>query len=177
MRDANPDSEPLALGEKADEVLKQCREEGLKDRARGFSVARGLGPGKSARTKETIMSKRTITLTDRAPVKIDDATWPLIASGSAYTGQHEFQAFDGAWIKVRRHEDGRTIVYGYSGDWDGGGRPTRENLRAGFMRSAEESVAMIQLVAEILAEAEYAGCHAAAAARECMANLPAEELV
>jgi hypothetical protein len=119
---------------------------------------------------------RTITLTGRAPVKITDETWPLIAQGSAYSGQHEFQSFDGAWVKVRQHQDGRTLVYGYAGDWDGGGRPERESIRAGFLVSADAAAETISRVAALLSETAYAGHHAATAARECVANLPAEVL-
>src|SRR5574342_527023 len=101
--------------------------------------------------------QRTITLTDRAPVKIDEDTWPLIADGKDYSGQYDFQAFDGAWIKVRRHEDGRTLVYGYAGDWDGGGRPERENRRAGFIVPEPETADTINRVADILAETSSIG--------------------
>jgi hypothetical protein len=105
--------------------------------------------------------QRTITLTDRAPVKIDEEAWDLIAQG---------------WIKVRRHEDGRTIVYGYAGDWDGGGRPERESIRAGFLVSSDETVETIGRVADILSGTSHAGEYAAGAARRCVADLPAEEL-
>lgn len=120
--------------------------------------------------------QRTITLTDRAPVKIDEETWNLIAQGEDYQGQYDFQAFDGAWIRVRRHEDGRTIVYGYAGDWDGGGRPERESIRAGFLVAANETVETIGRVADILRETAHAGEYADGAARQCVAALPAEEL-
>src|SRR4029077_20819837 len=123
------------------------------------------------------MSKqRTITLTDRAPVKIDEEKWPLIAEGKDYSGQYDFQAFDGAWIKVRQHDDGRTLVYGYAGDWDGGGRPERENRRAGFIVGDNEAAETIRRVADILSETECVGEIAHRAARECIADLPAEEL-
>lgn len=120
--------------------------------------------------------QRTITLTDRAPVKIDEDKWPLIAEGKDYAGQYDFQSFDGAWIKVRQHEDGRTLVYGYAGDWDGGGRPERENRRAGFIVDADKAAETIRQVADILAETECVGEIAQRAARDCIADLPAEEL-
>ena len=58
----------------------------------------------------------TITLTDRPPVKIIDADWPVIAHGSydRHDGQVESEA-NRIWslsIRVRRHADGRLIVYG-----------------------------------------------------------------
>lgn len=57
---------------------------------------------------------RTIFLTGRAPVAIKDSEWPIIASARWHDGGPglEFQANRRAWIYVRRHEDGRTIVYG-----------------------------------------------------------------
>jgi hypothetical protein len=59
---------------------------------------------------------RTITLTARPPVTIDEDHWPVIASSGwgDYDNQYEFQANRraDAGLKVRRHADGRTIVYG-----------------------------------------------------------------
>ena len=54
--------------------------------------------------------QRTITLTDRPPVRVKEDQWPLIAHG-AY---NEFQANRTRKIdfRVRRHQDGRAIVYG-----------------------------------------------------------------
>lgn len=59
--------------------------------------------------------KRTITLTGRSPVRITDAEWPIIASASDedWDGEFDFQA-NRKWkwfVGVRRHEDGRAIVY------------------------------------------------------------------
>lgn len=53
-----------------------------------------------------------ISLTDRPPVKIDKTKWGLVASASWHDGEVECQANSRAWIKVRRHDDGRQIVYG-----------------------------------------------------------------
>lgn len=67
---------------------------------------------------------RTITLTGRPPVRIADEDWPVIASASdkEFDNQYEFQAnrISKWWIGVRRHEDGRAIVYAtysYSSNW------------------------------------------------------------
>jgi hypothetical protein len=131
----------------------------------------------------TTEEKLTIPMSERRPLKIVKSEWPKVAHGSAFSGQHEFQAFDGARISVRRHADGRTIVYGYAGDWDGGGRPTRENRTAGFliepsgqMPDDEETVRAIRRVAGILADTECVGEMAERASRDCIADLPAEPL-
>lgn len=59
--------------------------------------------------------KRTITLTDRAPVAITADKWPLIASAedNDFDGQSDFQANrKSKWfLGIRQHKDGRTIVY------------------------------------------------------------------
>lgn len=54
---------------------------------------------------------RTITLTGRAPVRINDADWPVIASARSWDNEHEFQANRTWRINVRQHEDGRALVY------------------------------------------------------------------
>jgi hypothetical protein len=119
-------------------------------------------------------------MSERSPIRILKKDWPVIASGSAFAGQHEFQAFDGAKISVRKHSDGRTLVYGYAGDWDGGGRPERENMYAGFLVAKDEGqdevIRAIRRVAGILSETAHVGDMADEAARDCIASLPAEEL-
>lgn len=53
----------------------------------------------------------TIALTDRPPVEVDGADWPRIAQG--HWGDNAPNPPDREWtIRVRRHADGRTIVYG-----------------------------------------------------------------
>lgn len=57
-----------------------------------------------------------ITLTDRRPVEIIEDEWPVFAEGSwnDHDGQVRGQSIR-EWsllIRVRRHSDGRTIVYG-----------------------------------------------------------------
>lgn len=121
--------------------------------------------------------QRTITLTGAPPIKIDEEAWPVIAEGDDYPGQYDFQAFDLAWVKVRRHEDGRTIVYGGAGDGQGGGRPEREDRRAGYVLSSpERTVQMIRQVADELSDTAYCSGLAEAAGRRCISDLPAEVL-
>jgi len=64
-------------------------------------------------TETTAPKYRTITLSDRAPVKIVEADWPEIASGKSWGSQRESQANRRWSLRVRQHKsDGRTIVYG-----------------------------------------------------------------
>ena len=71
---------------------------------------------------------RTITLTGRRPVTIDEAEWPIIARASddSYEGNDPAlhnQASDQGQIdeyslRVRQHADGRAIAYGtYTEGW------------------------------------------------------------
>lgn len=65
---------------------------------------------------------RTITLTGRAPVRIDENDWPVIARASGDTcgitdpvlREQALQRgeADEYALRVRQHSDGRTIVYG-----------------------------------------------------------------
>lgn len=133
---------------------------------------------------------RTITLTDRAPVRIREDEWPQIAHGlrhSEWDNQYEFQA-NRTWrcdIRVRQHPDGRAIVYG-TYDYD-----TQFQSERGFRAKAGEYLdgarvhdripGAINSVAETLRSAADEaghdfGAHISAAARECIAALPAVEL-
>ena len=94
-----------------------------------------------------IRKSRTITLTDRAPIKIDEAQWPQIASATERPGAvrngtpvPDYET-DCHTIRVRRHADGRAIVYAvldasngldwHSGSPRRGDRARREQHRGG----------------------------------------------
>lgn len=108
---------------------------------------------------------RTITLTDRAPVRIRESEWPQIAHGNwGDNASIPSQSNRGCDLRVRQHADGRAIVYGVSwsqwrgeSGWSGG-----ELLGAGA-----DIVAAIRRVGEALNESVI---------RECIANLPAVQL-
>ena len=57
---------------------------------------------------------RTITMTERAPVRICDDEWPVIASASEIheCGQHGQNGKVQWTVRVRRHKDGRALIYG-----------------------------------------------------------------
>lgn len=121
--------------------------------------------------------KITITMSERRPITIVADEWPQVAYGEDYSGQYDFQAFDGAWIRVRQHEDGRAIVCGYAGDWKGGGRPDRRDVSAGFLLDKGDDIARaVRRVQGILADCNMAGDYAEGAAERCIADLPAEEI-
>lgn len=131
------------------------------------------------------MSIRTITLTGRPPVKINENEWPILAEASYhdYDNQYEFQA-NRHWkgfIRVRQHEDGRAIVYAkcdFHSQWQG---------ESGYMQKAGELLSGGATVEEIVAAIgrvhecidivdESHADHWRLLAEECVADLPAEEL-
>lgn len=78
---------------------------------------------------------RTITLTDRPPVRIREDAWPVIARASDWDGEFEFQSHRKWTIIVRQNRgDGRTIVYGvFETDW-----PGEMSLRGGELLTPPE---------------------------------------
>lgn len=111
---------------------------------------------------------RTITLTDRAPVRIVSDSWPIISSASWHDGEIESQATRRAWMKVRQNAAGRTIVYGgTSSRWQGA-----VDRRGGELMEAMEpryTVEAIHRVADDLGVPENL-------VRELIADLPAVEI-
>ena len=75
----------------------------------------------------------TVALSDARPVKINTEEWPLIARADEHDGQVECQANTVAKIKVRRHADGRTLVYGYTEAGGGGQYVGMRNPHAGYL--------------------------------------------
>lgn len=122
---------------------------------------------------------RTITLTDRPPVKIREDQWPIVAAASYhdYEGQYDFQSFRHwrGWLKVRQHEDGRRIVSAVY-DYDTAYQDERgTNVKAGELlpssATMNDVIAAIHRVNAIRPE----WCKDDLAA-ECIADLPAEVL-
>jgi hypothetical protein len=112
----------------------------------------------------------TITLSGRRPVRIRKDHWPVITSGRQWNGEFEAQADRAYYLTIRKHADGRAIIYGrYETRWQG-----EHDIRAGMMlqpTTAEKLEAAIHEIAgEIGLESDD---HAV---RECLAGLPAEEL-
>lgn len=117
--------------------------------------------------------QRTITLTGRAPVKVYEDEWPLIASATIRPGAMDhgtpvpdYQT-DTFTLRVRRHGDGRTLVYGVidaATAWTG-----TEDRRGGKLLAAGEDIAAA--IEEVGADCGIPE----SVVRACVADLPAEE--
>lgn len=129
----------------------------------------------------TTEKKIEIKLSEGRPVRIAASEWPVIARASDFWGGsgHECQANEEAWIKVRQHADGRTLVYGLR-DRGPGGMPLGYRARsAGYLVRAEGADAehvgdASEIIRAIRRVAGVIGWEAGAA--ECIGDLPAEEL-
>jgi len=132
------------------------------------------------------MSTRTITLSGRPPVRIDEDNWPTLASASDsnHDGQVECQANTkwSWWVRVRQHADGRTIVYaGY--DYETAWMGKRDyRARAGELLPIYDTDVVCRTICEVcelIATTEADQDHSArwaTLAAECIADMPAEEL-
>lgn len=92
------------------------------------------------------MAKRTITLSNRAPVQITQEAWPFLASQSHKTTGYDWEV---KWfLGVRQNCDGRTIVYGtYSCLAETGDT----HIKGGYLLEAGQDIntALAQLVSEL----------------------------
>lgn len=133
------------------------------------------------------MTTRTITLTDRRPVRIDEDEWPVIASASDsdHDNQYEFQANrKSKWgVTVRRHEDGRVIVYAtyshYSAYQGEGGHGNKRGELLAASCTDQDVIDAINRVCEDVAAAPHHEDDAgrwAGLADECIADLDPEEI-
>lgn len=114
---------------------------------------------------------RTITLTGRAPVRVREDLWPVIASSRRHDGQVECQANHVWHLTVRQHADGRAIVYGSETGGGGGVFRGYEEARAGELLDGDADIA-----AAIRRVGECARC-SESMIDECIADLPAVDLV
>ena len=130
------------------------------------------------------MAIRTITLTDRPPVRVDEDTWPVLASASYhdYDGEYASQSFRHwrGFLGVRQHEDGRTLVYATCSAEGCGSSTTREyRHKAGeLLPVGTDTAAIIAAVHRIHRDIADRDVHEqwAGLADACIADLPAEEL-
>lgn len=126
---------------------------------------------------------RTITLTNRPPVRIAEDSWPCIAEGivddwNGSSGfRHDANRITTIAVRVRQHQDGRAIVYArykYETRWQdekswieraGELLPTSEDLVAAIRRVGAQLQTQCQ-------DDDRIDC----AVRLCVADLPAEQL-
>lgn len=119
---------------------------------------------------ETGRKTRTITLTDRPPVQIVEDEWPIISQARGNSaGPPENEKFATAtWtVKVRRHADGRHIVYGVLTVKDG----IEQAWSGGCLLPSHTSSMVISAI-----HACARGVRHPDMAREVIANLPPEVL-
>jgi hypothetical protein len=113
----------------------------------------------------TESKKIIITLSERAPVSVLTADWPIIAKSDWHDGKVECQANRRAEIRVREHADGRRIVYGWlTTQWQG----ERDQYAGFLLDKGDDAVRAIRRVAGAIGRHEVAD--------ECIADLPAEAI-
>ena len=131
--------------------------------------------------------KRTITLTDRPPVRIDEDEWGVVASASdkEFDNQYEFQAnrISKWYIGVREHDDGRCIVYAtysYTTNYQNSrGYSAKRGVMLPKDSTMDDVVKAIKEVASDISGAEHDGEDSSrwpTLANDCIADLPAEEI-
>jgi hypothetical protein len=116
----------------------------------------------------TPKKKITIALSEASPVKIVAEDWPVIANAKNHDGEVESQANRIWTIKVRRHTDGRTIVYGdYDTHWQ-----HERCKQAGYLLAADAgddaTIRAIRRVAGVIGDNELADA--------VIGDLPAHEI-
>lgn len=133
------------------------------------------------------MSTRTITLTGRPPVKINEDKWPFLASAKSkdWDNQYEFQAnrIETLTISVRQHEDDeRTLVYAtasYSSAWQNERDDSqREGIYLDTAETSDEAICdAIQVVCGSMRKPHMLPADEwDRLAAECIADMPAVEL-
>jgi hypothetical protein len=128
--------------------------------------------------------RRTITLTGRPPVRIIEDEWPVIASSSGDSyGGGDYGRYDQAlaqgecdryWLRVRRHSDGRVLVYAVLdaaiSAWGAGAGGV--DHREGELLDADEA----DDVATAIRRVGERACLPDKVIRDCIADLPPVDL-
>ena len=125
--------------------------------------------------------QRTITLTGRPPVRIDEDQWPVIASAhdDSWSSGGDWAIHDQArrrgeldeyHLVVRQHDDGRALVYAVL---DGSDWTDTETHRGGELLDATPDGHHLAAVIRRVGEASGMPD---SIIRGCIADLPAEEI-
>ncbi len=123
------------------------------------------------------MTTRTITLTGRRPVTIDEDAWPRIAEALEHhsCGEHAQNGKVSWQLRIRQHADGRLIMYGTTRGWCQCSDTETTTPRAGYVLPAgtsdAELAAMALQVAKAILPPDYGS--AEGLAQDLMADLPA----
>lgn len=141
------------------------------------------GEFEAAGEREARFWRVVVGLTNRPRVIVDPDAWPVVAEGGdrVHDGEVEHQANEihEALIRVRQHQGGRVLVYGrYRLQTS---IPDRRDfdLRAGYLliEGVDVAGAVRRVERDLLSEGEdVVPALVRAAARECIASLPAEEI-
>jgi len=109
---------------------------------------------------------RTITLSDRAPVRIQEHEWPILSSSR--DSEDEGGEQSRWWLTVRRHASGRTIVYARLETTLADG--SLDKIVGGDLLEEGANIA-----ASVRKVGDECHCSAAMIAR-CIAGLPVEDI-
>lgn len=130
------------------------------------------------------MERKRIVLSDERPIAIIPSEWPTIAKASlAWSDRPEMpiqaSRSASAWIRVRRHADGRTLVYGqgeYDSRWQG---ESGAHNTAGYLRTGLTEPNLLDLISEVaheVCEGLPLEDSAGRIARSCVASMEAREV-
>ena len=122
------------------------------------------------------MPTRTITLSDRPPVEIDEEKWPLVAR-SQYELEFDRRPYRTWRLHVRQHADGRSLVYGtyrLNGEFSERGEDDRKAARVLLDAGADIVRAIRETAEDIAGRADDPV--ARDLIRECLAQMPADRL-
>lgn len=129
------------------------------------------------------MKIRTITLSDRPPVKIDEDLWPILAQAKDAVDRRNGTPLPrdecAKWsLIVRQHADGRAIVYGVASA-PGEGWPSHgaSDWKGGELIPREVPVqAIVEAIKRVGGDMMALGGAPTSIVRECIADMPPEEL-
>ena len=111
-------------------------------------------------------------------MRIIQDDWPTMARAEKFDGEFEFQASRRAYLRVRQHQDGRTIIYGtFASQWQGeSGSAAGVLLTPPADATKGDWVLWPGMLSAIRTVAEDLGYGSDQLIRQCLADMPAEEI-